>query len=103
MAGQIAKNSNFPFIKVCRAHDMAGFSESVKCAQLRKIFEDAYRSATSCILLDDIERLFDYNPVGPRYSNVVVMALWSWFNKPPPKVRINKYLINSQKKFFYFI
>lgn len=90
MAGYIAKNSNFPFIKICRAHNMPGMSETVKCAHLRKIFEDAYRSANSCIVLDDIERLFDYSPVGPRYSNVVVMALWSWLSKTPPKVIILK-------------
>ena len=46
--------------------DMVGFTESAKCMQIRRIFDDAYRSSMSCILVDNIERLLDYGPIGPR-------------------------------------
>uniref|UniRef100_A0A915EHE6 Vesicle-fusing ATPase n=1 Tax=Ditylenchus dipsaci TaxID=166011 RepID=A0A915EHE6_9BILA len=36
LAAKIAKNSDFPFIKVCSPDDMVGFSETAKCMQLRK-------------------------------------------------------------------
>ena len=29
--------------KVCSPEDMVGFTESAKCAMIRKIFDDAYR------------------------------------------------------------
>ena len=50
--------------------DMVGFTESAKCMQIRRIFDDAYRSSMSCILVDNIERLLDYGPIGPRQGHL---------------------------------
>lgn len=86
LAAKIAKNSEFPFIKVCSPDDMVGYSETAKCLQLKKIFEDAYKSTLSCILIDNIERLLDYSPIGARYSNLVLQALLVLLGKRPPKV-----------------
>lgn len=69
------KLSNFPFIKVVSAENMIGFSESAKCQAIKKIFDDAYKSELSCVIVDDIERLLDYVPIGPRFSNVILQAL----------------------------
>ncbi|EFX63976.1 hypothetical protein DAPPUDRAFT_118650 [Daphnia pulex] len=87
LAAQLAKNSDFPFIKFCSPDDMVGFSESAKCLQIRKFFDDAYRSELSCILVDNIERLLDYGAIGPRYSNAVLQALLVLLTKKPPKGR----------------
>ena len=87
LAAQIAKNSDFPFIKVCSPDDMVGFSETAKCMQLRKVFDDAYRSPLSCIIIDNIERLLDYSPIGVRYSNLVLQALLVLLGRRPPTVR----------------
>lgn len=87
LAAQLAKNSDFPFIKICSPDDMVGFSESAKCLQIRKFFDDAYRSELSCILVDNIERLLDYGAIGPRYSNIVLQALLVLLTKQPPKGR----------------
>ena len=38
LAAQIAKNSDFPFIKVCTPEDMVGFTEFAKCVSIRKVF-----------------------------------------------------------------
>ena len=37
LAASLAKRSNFPFVKVCSPDEMVGFSESAKCAQIRKV------------------------------------------------------------------
>jgi vesicle-fusing ATPase len=37
LAAQLAKNSEFPFIKICSPDDMVGFSESAKVLQIRKV------------------------------------------------------------------
>lgn len=87
LAAQIAKNSDFPFVKVCTPEDMVGFTESAKCLSIRKIFDDAYRSQLSCILVDNIERLLDYGPIGPRYSNLTLQALLVLLKKQPPRGR----------------
>lgn len=87
LAAQLAKNSDFPFLKVCTPEDMVGFTETAKCMMIRKIFDDAYKSSISCILVDNIERLLDYGSIGPRYSNLVLQALLVLLKKEPPKGR----------------
>ncbi len=39
IASQLAKNSDFPFIKICSPDDMVGFSESAKVLQIRKVIK----------------------------------------------------------------
>lgn len=87
LAAQLAKLSDFPFVKVISPEEMVGFTESAKCMYIRKIFDDAYRSTLSCILVDNIERLLDYGSIGPRYSNLTLQALLVLLKKQPPKGR----------------
>ncbi|KAA0725215.1 Vesicle-fusing ATPase [Triplophysa tibetana] len=87
LAAKIAEDSQFPFIKICSPDKMIGFSENAKCQAIKKIFEDAYKSQLSCVVVDDIERLLDFVPIGPRFSNLVLQALLVLFKKPPPKGR----------------
>lgn len=55
------------------------------CSQ---VFDDAYKSQLSCVVVDDIERLLDYVPIGPRFSNLVLQALLVLLKKAPPKVSV---------------
>ncbi|XP_024943751.1 vesicle-fusing ATPase 1 isoform X2 [Cephus cinctus] len=87
LAAQIAKNSGFPFVKICTPEDMVGFTESSKSLSIRKVFDDAYRSQLSCIVVDNIERLLDYGPIGPRYSNLTLQTLLVLLQKKPPPRR----------------
>uniref|UniRef100_A0A8C6NUV8 Vesicle-fusing ATPase n=1 Tax=Nothobranchius furzeri TaxID=105023 RepID=A0A8C6NUV8_NOTFU len=87
LAAKIAEDSQFPFIKICSPDKMIGHSEIAKCQAIKKIFEDAYKSQLSCVVVDDIERLLDYVPIGPRFSNLVLQALLVLLKKPPPKSR----------------
>lgn len=41
LAAQIAKNSDFPFVKVCTPDDMVGFVESAKCLSIRKVIHNS--------------------------------------------------------------
>ncbi|XP_062994529.1 vesicle-fusing ATPase isoform X2 [Elgaria multicarinata webbii] len=87
LAAKIAEESNFPFIKICSPDKMIGFSETAKCQAIKKIFDDAYKSQLSCVVVDDIERLLDYVPIGPRFSNLVLQALLVLLKKAPPHGR----------------
>lgn len=84
LAAQLAKMSGFPFVKICSPEDMVGFTESAKCIKISRIFDDAYRSQMSCIVIDNVERLLDYGPIGPRYSNLTLQALLVLLKKSPP-------------------
>lgn len=37
IAAQLAKDSDFPFIKVCSPDEMVGYTESAKCLYIRKV------------------------------------------------------------------
>ncbi|KAM7386053.1 hypothetical protein PAMA_008936 [Pampus argenteus] len=87
LAAKIAEDSQFPFIKICSPDKMIGNSEISKCQAIKKVFDDAYKSQLSCVVVDDIERLLDYVPIGPRFSNLVLQALLVLLKKAPPKGR----------------
>jgi len=84
LAAWIAKKSEFPFMKICTPETMVGYHEAAKCQAIKKVFEDAYKSVLSCIILDDLERLLDYVSIGPRFSNLVLQALLVLLKKLPP-------------------
>ncbi|URE37301.1 hypothetical protein MUK42_17091 [Musa troglodytarum] len=85
MAATIGIESDFPFVKIISAETMIGLSEGSKCAQIVKVFEDAYKSQLSIIILDDIERLLEYVAIGPRFSNLISQTLLVLLKRLPPK------------------
>ncbi|KAK2466000.1 hypothetical protein APHAL10511_001641 [Amanita phalloides] len=87
LAATIASSSEFPFIKLVSADSMVGFSEQQKVAAISKVFNDSYKSPTSVILVDSIERLIDWTPMNARFSNVVLQALMVLIGRRPPKGR----------------
>ncbi|GAA5990739.1 hypothetical protein JCM10908_003214 [Rhodotorula pacifica] len=87
LAATIALASEFPFIKLVSAENMVGFSEAQKVNHLYKVFSDSYKSPLSVIVVDGIERILDWVPIGPRFSNGVLQALMVLLNKRPPKDR----------------
>ncbi|KAL9122614.1 MAG: hypothetical protein Q9187_000828 [Circinaria calcarea] len=87
LAAKMALDSQYPFIKLCSPNNMVGFSEPMKIEYLRKTFDDAYKSPLSVVLIDNIERILEWVPIGPRFSNSVLQALMVLFKKQPPKGR----------------
>ncbi|KAJ5182028.1 hypothetical protein N7449_012175 [Penicillium cf. viridicatum] len=83
LAARIAIDSGFPFIKLISPEDMVGFSEPAKISHISRIFDSAYKSATSIVVIDNIERIIDWVPIGPRFSNSVLQALMVFLRKQP--------------------
>ncbi|KAG5551257.1 hypothetical protein RHGRI_009622 [Rhododendron griersonianum] len=67
-AATVGIDSDFPYVKI-----------------IVKVFEDAYRSPLSIIILDDIERLLEYVAIGPRFSNLISQTLLVLLKRLPPK------------------
>lgn len=84
VAASLALESDAPFIKLISAENMVGYSESSKIAYMVKIFDDAYKSPFSIVILDDIERILEYVAIGPRFSNPVLQAVLVLLKKQPP-------------------
>ncbi|KAK4322272.1 hypothetical protein Pmani_006971 [Petrolisthes manimaculis] len=98
LAAHLARNSDFPFIKVVNSFDMVGFMESSKCLRIKKIFDDAYRSEMSCIFMNDLEHLIGYSPIGPRYQSLVLDAMYSLLSTSPPQGRKLLIICSSKRR-----
>lgn len=83
LAARVAIDSGFPFIKLISPEDMVGFGEMAKIQHISKVFNDAYKSRTSVVVVDNIERIIDWVPVGPRFSNAVLQTLMVFLQKQP--------------------
>jgi vesicle-fusing ATPase len=87
LAARIAIDSGYPFIRLISPEDMVGFSETAKIQHITKIFMDAYKSRTSIVVVDNIERIIDWVPIGPRFSNSVLQTLMVFARKAPANGR----------------
>ena len=85
LAARLAMDSEFPFIKIVRPVDMVGMNEMQKIQYLQKIFTDAYKSPLNVLVIDDVESIIDWVPVGPRFSASVLAALKALMGNKPPK------------------
>jgi vesicle-fusing ATPase len=96
LAAKIAMESGFPFIKLVSPENMVGFNEMQKIQYLNKVFTDAYKSPQNIVVVDNIERIIDWVPIGPRFSNLVLQTLMVLLTKQPPNVSENAFrsLIN---------
>lgn len=89
VAAYVAKRTCFPYVKVISAEDMVGAADASRISKIQKVFDDAYKSQESCVILDDLESLVSYSAMGMRYSNDVLQALLVLIKRlPPPGRRI---------------
>lgn len=88
LSAKIAMDSGFPFIKLVSPENMVGMGEAQKVQYLNKIFTDAYKSPQNIVVVDNIERIIDWVPIGPRFSNLVLQTLMVLLTKQPPHVSI---------------
>ena len=85
MACKLAKSCGIPFTKLISGEDLIGLSEFGKIKFITNIFQDAYRSPSSLIVIDDIERLIEYVHVGSRFSNNILQCFLTYLKRIPAK------------------
>jgi len=87
LAAKLALESRFPFVRFVSPEEFVGYGEASKCAALAQLFDDAHKSSLSVLVLDDVERMIEYAPIGPRFSNVVLQTLMVLVKTLPPHGR----------------
>lgn len=89
VAAYLGKISEYPYVKIVSAERMVGYDERSKCDYITKVFNDAYKSPLSIVILDSIERLIELVNMssGIRFSNVLLQTLLVLIKKKPPKGR----------------
>jgi len=85
LAAHFALQSEFPFVKLIAPEDYIGMAENEKATSIANIFEQAYKTPLSVIIIDGVERLLEFTPIGPRFSNVVLNSLQILLRQPHPK------------------
>eukprot|EP00917_Polyrhabdina_sp_WS-2016_P006599 GHVP01014710.1.p1 GENE.GHVP01014710.1~~GHVP01014710.1.p1 ORF type:complete len:752 (+),score=143.11 GHVP01014710.1:72-2327(+) len=75
----------FPFAKIVAPEHLVNFNESGKVQYMQKIFNDAMKSPLSLIVLDNVEALLEYTPIGPRFLNGVLQAIKALIRMVPSK------------------
>ena len=83
LAAKLAMESDFLYAKMISPEMFVGKPDYAKVSEIVKIFEDAYKSNLSLIILDDIERLIEYISIGQRFSNLLLQALLILIKKKP--------------------
>ena len=76
--------SDFLFVKMISPEQFVGKPDFTKVAEIVKVFDDAYKSNLSLIILDDIERLIEFIHIGSRFSNLLLQTLLILIKKKPP-------------------
>ena len=84
IAAKLLTQSNVPFIRMISADSLIGLSEQQKCLRINEIFVDSYKSPLSIIFIDEIERIIEFSPIGPRFSNTVLQTILVLIRKVPP-------------------
>lgn len=87
IASMLALSSDFPFIKMLSAESLVGMSEALKMASIDNVFRDVYKSPLSVLVIDKIETLINYVPIGPRFSNEILQMLMVNLTRRPPNGR----------------
>jgi len=84
LACQMALESGFPYIRLLSAELFSGEPDLMKTHKIKRMFEEAYKSSLSLIILDDLEQLIEYVSIGPRFSNPVLQTLINCLKQNPP-------------------
>jgi vesicle-fusing ATPase len=65
----------FGYVKAITAKQFIGRNEDAVCQEIRDIFENAYRSPESAVVIDDIESIIEFSPHGPRFANKILQSI----------------------------
>lgn len=79
-----AGRSLFGCTKLVANRRMLSMTEAEKVQLLVKTFADAGRTPLSCVVIDGLEHVLEFVPIGPRFSNLVLQTLLVLVKTPPP-------------------
>ncbi len=80
MVCKIAQGLNVPYTKIIRPIDLVGLSENQKMQRIIEVFDNSSKVDSSVIILEKLERLIDYSPLGARYSNTILQTILTFLN-----------------------
>jgi len=70
-------------VKIISPERYIGVSSYGRTNSMAKIFNDAYKSKSSLIVIDNIERLIEYVKTGPDFNNSIMQTLLTLIKRTP--------------------
>ncbi len=85
LSTKIALESNFTFVRIITIELLLNETENEKLNYIYNIFSDAYKSSSSLIIIDDIEKLIEYVEINrsSRFNNHTLQLLLNLMKNPP--------------------
>lgn len=90
LAAFIPENVSFQYVEMVSSNSLIELSKEQKVEKLVQVFEDAKKFQSSFILLDNLERLVEYNPLGGTCSGTILNTLLDLLKESPEN---NKMLV----------
>eukprot|EP00767_Chilomastix_cuspidata_P004247 gnl/Chilomastix_cuspidata/438.p1 GENE.gnl/Chilomastix_cuspidata/438~~gnl/Chilomastix_cuspidata/438.p1 ORF type:complete len:809 (+),score=213.63 gnl/Chilomastix_cuspidata/438:158-2584(+) len=89
LAAMIASKAGAPFTRIISAQKLVTRvkTEHGRVSEITRVFEDAYKVPFGVIILDNLESLVEWVPIGARYSNLVLQSLIAFLQRIPENGR----------------
>lgn len=85
LAVTLARMSEIPLIKMISVNSIADMNDAQAIDYICSTFKNAYKSNQSIIIIDNIEDIIQFDPIGPR-CNVKMLHIFKYYIKTsPPK------------------
>jgi vesicle-fusing ATPase len=68
-------SEGFGYVKAITAKQFIGRTEDSICQEIRDVFENAYKSLESAIVIDDLDAIIEFSPYGPRFASKILQAV----------------------------
>jgi vesicle-fusing ATPase len=99
IACHFAQQYQFTYVKAISPEQYIGLETYGRINSMTKIFNDAYKSDKSLIILDNIEGLIGYVSIGPNYNNELLRALVGLIERIPTDPECHLLVIATSSNF----
>ena len=77
--------SGFTYVKLILAKNFIGRSEDQISNEILSIFQNAYKSKSAAIVIDDLDAIIEFSPIGPRFANKILQSILVLLKQTPPQ------------------
>ncbi|OHS96238.1 vesicular-fusion protein nsf [Tritrichomonas foetus] len=76
--------AGFTYVKLLLAKNFIGRTEDQVANEILQTFQNAYKSKASAIVIDDLDAIIEFSPIGPRFTNKILQSILVLLKQPPP-------------------
>ncbi len=96
LLSHLAKNSGIECVKFINSESLIVSND--KATQMYEVFEQSMKPNEAIIILDSIEHLIEYSPLGNIYNNKILQTIYTMLNKNIPKHKKIIFLLSSSNQ-----